>query len=182
MTLSAAGKITISESLPHEASVLTDLVHAAYRRAKGKSSWTNEDKLVTGIRTTVEEVTQLITDADKAILKAEVDGVLTGCVLVENHGDGQGYIGMLSVDPDAQSAGLGRTLLGAAEKYVQDVFGCNRATMWILNGRDELLAWYNRCGYELTGETEPFPGQECGAIPLVENLHFLVISKNLSAK
>lgn len=162
---------------------LNQLIAFAYRGGKTAVPWTNEHKLVKGPRITPDALRDIITDSGKTILVAysERGGkiVLTGCVLVENHGDGHGHIGMLAVDPELQSAGIGKVLLQSAEKHAIEVFRCHTATMWILSGRDELLSWYKRMGYEETGETEPFPGPESGNVPLVENLHFLVIGKKL---
>lgn len=171
-------EIVITKAQPGDEPQLLELVHAAYRRAKGVSSWTNEDKLVKGIRTTTEELTEVLTSSDKAILKAKVNGQLCGCVQVDDTGEGQGYIGLLSVDPDVQSKGLGKRLLQAAEDYARSEFAATGAIMWILEGRSELLDWYKRSGYQETGETEPFPGPESGAIALVENLRFMVIKKD----
>ena len=49
--------------------------------------------------------------------------------------------------------------------------------VWV---RDALIAWYQRRGYSLTGETEPFPyGDERFGRPLRDDLHFVVLEKEI---
>lgn len=161
---------------------LEPLIRFAYRGGKEKVSWTNEHKLVKGPRTSEPELKEIISCSDKAILVCEETAsgrrTLLGCILVEKN-DCEAYVGMLAVDPDRQSEGIGRLLLQSAESYATGVFDCASAKMWILSGRDELMAWYVRMGYAETGETEPFLPPESGVTPLVDNLHFLVIKKEL---
>jgi len=161
---------------------LEPLIRFAYRGGKETVSWTNEHKLVAGPRISEPELRETISCSDKAILVCEesVDRsrTLLGCVLVERNDD-EAYIGMLAVDPDRQSAGIGKLLLQSAEMHATGVFGCSTAKMWILSGRDELLSWYVRMGYVETGETEPFLPPESGVVALVDNLRFLVIKKDL---
>jgi len=52
--------------------------------------------------------------------------------------------------------------------------------MTVLNVRDALIKWYERRGYVLNGETEPFPyGDERFGRPLRDDLHFIVLEKSL---
>ena len=71
-----------------------------------------------------------------------------------------GYVGLLSVQPRAQSAGIGTRLLRAAESHVRTELGLAASAVWVVSARDELLAWYERAGYVRTGETHPFPPDE----------------------
>jgi hypothetical protein len=50
----------------------------------------------------------------------------------------------------------------------------------VVHLRDTLIAWYQRRGYLLTGETEPFPyhDQRFGW-PLRDDLHFVVLEKEI---
>jgi hypothetical protein len=46
--------------------------------------------------------------------------------------------------------------------------------------RETLIAWYERRGYVLTGETQPFPyGDERFGRPLRDDLHFVLLEKNI---
>ena len=55
--------------------------------------------------------------------------------------------------------------------------------MTVVNVRDTLIAWYQRRGYTLTGETKPFPyGDNRFGKPLRNDLHFVVLQKELSSQ
>jgi len=62
---------------------------------------------------------------------------------------------MFSVSPLLQAKGIGRQLLMAAEDYARQL-ACNTLTMTVISTRHELISWYQRRGYQPTGETLPF--------------------------
>ena len=80
-------------------------------------------------------------------------------MLVEKHGD-DGYFGMFSINPRLQNSGLGRALLEQAEQSVRDLWDVKVMTAVVIDLRHELLAWYERRGYTITDEREPFPFDE----------------------
>ncbi|MDA4825259.1 GNAT family N-acetyltransferase, partial [Enterobacter kobei] len=73
-----------------------------------------------------------------------------------DEGGGTAYLGMLSVEPERQAGGLGRFMIAAAEAEAAARFGARTIRMTVIRQRPELIAWYERRGYALTGETEPF--------------------------
>jgi ribosomal protein S18 acetylase RimI-like enzyme len=91
---------------------------------------------------------------DKSILLAVEDDGPLGCVRLEVQGDIL-YVGLLAVRPDLQAKGVGRTLLAAAEAYGV-AHGAGFAQLSVVSIRAELIAWYERRGYALTGSTAPF--------------------------
>ncbi|MBX9878427.1 MAG: GNAT family N-acetyltransferase [Candidatus Obscuribacterales bacterium] len=162
---------------------LERIIQYAYRGGKATGSWTNEYSLVKGPRITIEQLHGILKNEDQALLVAEIEEngskMLAGCICVDNLKNGQAYLGMLAIDPDLQSKGVGKQLFAAAEEHATKVFGCHTARGSVLSPRDELLAWYRRLGYEENGETEPFLKPESGVTALVDNLHFRVIVKKL---
>jgi ribosomal protein S18 acetylase RimI-like enzyme len=83
------------------------------------------------------------------------------------------------VDPGRQGQGLGRQLADAAEDLARSR-GCGHTRMTVIEGRDELIAWYERLGYAKTGAREPFPVQDRRfGEPLRRDLHFVVLEKAL---
>jgi len=94
---------------------------------------------------------------DHALLVAEQDSRIVGTVTVARVGPARAYLGMLSVSPELQAAGLGRRLIAAAEDAARTAFGATTMEMTVIDRRAELIAWYQRRGYVLTGETRPFP-------------------------
>lgn len=159
---------------------LEELVQLAYRGGKAAVAWKNEDHMVSGPRITKPELTAMIAcqTAHILVFAAENETIL-GCVLVEEHEDGQAHVGMLAVSPDCQNMGLGKKLIKAAEDYAKNQLLCRKTKMCVLSGRPELLGWYKSLGYEETGENTPFPGPESGLTPAQEGAHFIGIGKDL---
>jgi ribosomal protein S18 acetylase RimI-like enzyme len=159
---------------------LNALVARAYRGDAARVGWTHEADLLGGQRTDVEALTGMIRDPDKVILVALDGGTLLGCVLVERHGERSAYLGLLSVEPVRQAAGLGRQLIDAAEAEAIRRFGATRMKMTVIRQRQELIAWYERRGYVRTGETAPFPmDDERFGLPKRRDLEFVVLAKAL---
>lgn len=157
------------------------LVEGAYRGDSARRGWSHEADLLDGQRTDVEELNDLLTDPAQVVLVAEQDGALIGCVAVTDKGQGTTYLGMLSVDPDRQAGGLGRRLVRAAEAQAVERFGATRMEMTVIHSRAELIAWYERLGYGLTGERRPFPMQDPRfGLPRVDDLTFMVMARDLT--
>lgn len=163
-----------------DADALADFVNGAYRGERATAGWAHEAGLLDGQRTDPATLRATLGNGRTAILLArERDGApLVGCVSLEPAGEGTTWaLGMLTIDPAAQAAGLGRRLLAEAESYAR-VRGAARIRITVIHLRDTLIAWYERRGYRLTGETEPFPyGDPRVGIPLRPDLRFVVLDK-----
>lgn len=136
---------------------LRALVERAYRGATAKRGWTHEADLLDGERTSDTELAETIAEAKARVLLARIDGKLAGTVTIRDLDNGRAYLGMLCVDPDMQTEGLGRALIADAEDRAADEFGANVISMTVIDARTELIAYYERRGYARTGELRPFP-------------------------
>ncbi|HEY9661603.1 MAG TPA: GNAT family N-acetyltransferase, partial [Allocoleopsis sp.] len=89
---------------------------------------------------------------------------------------GKLYLGMLSVRPELQAQGIGKHLMMAAEEYALSL-EISIICMRVIEGRKELIDWYERKGYKDTGEREPFEDSEFGTarVPIT----FIVLQKEL---
>ena len=171
---------TFRPAAPDDVPALHRLIESAYRGDSAKAGWTHEADLLGGQRTDETELRDILADASRVLLLAEIDGVLTGCVQVAKQGEGLAYLGLLTVDPRRQAGGLGRWLIAAAEAEAIDRFGATRMEMTVIRQRVELIAWYERRGYRLTGETRPFPlDDERFGLPQTRELEFVVLEKAL---
>ena len=156
---------------------LHGLIESAYRGDSAKAGWTHEADLLGGQRTDAEALEAMIASDDQVILLIEEDHAPTGCVHVTIKPDGLAYLGLLTVDPSRQAAGLGRQLLEAAEAEAR-TRGCDRIEMTVIAQRAELIAWYKRRGYALTGERRPFPLDDPRyGLPTTRDLEFVVMAK-----
>jgi ribosomal protein S18 acetylase RimI-like enzyme len=147
---------TITITSPADAPALKALLEAAYRGDSARRGWNHEADILDDERTAPGEVEALLADAAVTILTARDGAALIGCVAVTVKGGALAYLGMLCVQPDLQSAGLGRRLLDAAEDHAR-TNGIAAMEMTVIDSRDSLIAWYERRGYIRTGETRPFP-------------------------
>lgn len=137
--------------------VLHALIESAYRGDSARQGWTHEADLLGGQRTDPQALAEVVDDPDQRILLAFDGDALAGCVQVARAGEGRGYLGMLSVDPARQAGGLGRRLIAEAEAAAVAIFGARSIEMTVIRQRPELVAYYERRGYERTGEERPFP-------------------------
>lgn len=155
------------------------LIERAYRGDSAKAGWTHEADLLGGQRTDLAALAEMLADPDQRLLVAVEDGALTGCVAVTRKPDGRGYLGLLTVDPALQAAGLGKRLIAAAEEAARD-FGADTMEMTVIASRGELIAYYERRGYALTGERQPFPLDDPRfGLPKTRDLEFIVLAKAL---
>jgi GNAT superfamily N-acetyltransferase len=106
-------------------------------------------------------------------LVAEDSGGLAGCVYIETR-DNRSYLGLLSVQPARQGAGLGRRLVAAAEVLARES-GSRAMDLRLISARGELLPFYQRLGYEVV-RTEPFPANLIAKVPA----HYILMSKRLT--
>lgn len=173
-------ELSLRPAAPDDVPALHRLIERAYRGDSAKAGWTHEADLLGGQRTDEVELRDILADASRVILLAEVEGGLTGCVQVADQGEGLAYLGLLTVDPARQAGGLGRVLIEAAEAQAVARFGATRMEMTVIRQRAELIAWYERRGYRLTGETRPFPlDDERFGLPQTRELEFVVLEKTL---
>lgn len=147
---------TIAAASPGDALSLKALLEAAYRGDSARAGWNHEADILDDERITTDELEAMLADPAATILAARDGDDLIGCVAVTAKDANLGYLGMLCVAPTLQSAGLGRRLLDAAEDHAS-ALGLAAMEMTVIDSRASLIAWYQRRGYGLTGETRPFP-------------------------
>lgn len=168
----------ISTATLADATAINLLVNSAYRGEDSKQGWTTEADLLDGTRIDEVAVAELISKSDTAILKYSEEGKILGCVELRKE-KGKLYLGMLSVAPNTQGKGIGKKLLVAGENHAK-LLGVDTIIMTVISVRKELIDWYMRHGYQLTGERKPFvvPDTRWG-IPKQE-LEFVVLEKKIN--
>ena len=160
---------------------IIDLANLAYRGTGPSASW-NIENFIEGQRlndSLLREDLAAKPEAHLLTYRDTPDDLLLGTVWLDPGKDGVWYLGLLTIHPDLQKRKLGRTLLSAAEDFAKQHGGC-RIRMTVLHVRDTLIAWYERRGYILTGETQPFPyGDDRFGKPLRDDLHFVLLEKDI---
>ena len=159
---------------------LVALVTSAYRGDVSRQGWTTEADLLDGQRIDPDVLARDIGRARSRILVAERGGEMLACAHVAEE-DGTGYFGMFSVRPDLQGGGVGKAMLGEAERIAREEWQLPTMRMTVIDIRDELIAFYERRGYARTGIKKPFPyGDERYGIPKREDLRFEILEKPLT--
>lgn len=153
------------------------LVNSAYRGDSSKKGWTTEAELLEGVRTDPNTLLAQINQPGQTILKAtnNVQEIIA-CVSLEEK-DNKIYLGMLTVKPDIQATGIGKKMMQAAEAFaISKNLYCIEMT--VISVRSELIAFYERRGYQQTGEKRDFPTDPKFGIKKQE-LEFIVLEKKL---
>ncbi len=174
-------------TLTYRAATLADipalitLVTSAYRGDASRAGWTTEADILDGARIDAVGLQADIERERSTVLLAERDGQLVACAHVaDDHG--KGYFGMFSVDPAQQGGGIGKQVMDAAEAHAAREWGVPVMQMTVIDIRDELIAFYERRGYQRTGIKKPFPyGDERFGIPKRDDLRFEILEKPLVA-
>lgn len=197
--------VFLRQAEANDIDALEQLLNRCYRQAEG---WTNEADLIGGIRTTKDELLAVIADPRHYVFiypktttgerDGEETGELLGCIAVDikdeadtnqHAGNKKAYIGMFAVLPELQGHGIGHQILQAAETFAQRHLQSNtskstqnpvRLTMSILSHRPELLAYYQRRGYQLNGNSMPFPIDGNNGEPKRQDLELLELEKLVS--
>ncbi len=157
------------------------LVERTYRGDASRAGWTTEADLLEGQRIDPQGVMESIEGDHSRVVLAHSGTDLVACAHIQRR-SAIGYFGMFSVDTGHQGSGLGGTVLAECERQLRDDLDCNVVQIIVLKQRVELIGWYQRRDYRLTGERRPFPyGDERFGLPRVADLEFVVLHKSLSA-
>jgi ribosomal protein S18 acetylase RimI-like enzyme len=160
-----------------DAAAVASLVERAYRGEESKLGWTTEADLLEGPRTSPETIAGLIAGSDARFVLAEEGGALVACAMIQRQGD-RAYFGTFAVEPRRQARGLGKAVLAASERAAAETWGARLMVMTVINERTSLIEWYERRGYDLTGERRAFPfSAQAGAVR--QDFDFVVMEKAL---
>jgi len=168
---------------PSDLEALATLVNSAYRGDSSRAGWTTEADLLDGQRTDAESLAQILNPAplkQTLLVAVEPQEKIVGCVHLKQESSREAYLGLLTIRPSQQNSGLGRSLLEAAENFVRKTWQAQSLRMTVITLRPELIQWYERRGFQKTGELEKFPyGDPRFGLPKRPDLEFCVLRKNL---
>jgi len=157
--------------------LIVDLVNEAYRGHNSSPGWTHEAGLLAGARITCEQLAAQLEPVDTQMLLAEKDNKLVGCMML-SHNNGKTCIGTFAVSPKIQANGVGRQMLLEAEKRASQR-GSREVMMMVITQRKELIAYYQRRGYIISGEVADFPLHLNVGTPQVDDLTITGLTKRL---
>ncbi|KAH7120472.1 acyl-CoA N-acyltransferase [Dactylonectria macrodidyma] len=150
-----ADAITIKIPPPTEAddtlltSLLADIVNTVYKEAEA------DIFLPSYQRTSSAEISQFLRDGQLAVAYLDSTSEPVGCVFIKLLSPDRGEFGMLALDSRYRGTGLGRQMALFAEDECRRR-GCTVMQLELLvpttfqhAGKERLLAWYLRMGYEV---------------------------------
>lgn len=175
--------LTFGFVLPEDLPQLCGLVNRAYRGDISRTGWTTEADILDGLRTTEQELQQLVNTPNSAFLLAWRGDVLAGSIHIQwqtSHNGAHASLGMFVVEPTLQTHGIGKALLQTAENYLWHTQHVQQCHLWVIHTRAELIAWYQRRGYLLSGQQREFPRNDAIWQPKVAGLQLLHLQKNLA--
>lgn len=174
--------LSFSVATGDQADILSDFINQAYRGESSRRGWTTEADLLDGQRIDPQMVQEMIGPENKIFLVAydeEKDHRMVGCVHLQKVANNECLLGTLTVLPEAQNRGVGRQLLEESEAVARS-WECQNISMKVLASRRELIDWYCRRSYRLTGEKANFPyGDPRFGLPISKDLVFLLLKKSL---
>ncbi|KAK9575495.1 hypothetical protein V6000_009886 [Aspergillus fumigatus] len=169
---------------PSDAPQIQHLVQSAFRAPDTRPNWTGDKALASAFRIDTADILSGITTPDSAFLLAtDPTGAPIACIGVSRSiaNDSLARFFLLAVDEAYQRFEIGRKILASAEVYAQREWGAQRGGLNALSTREELILWYQRCGYRPTGEVTPFPFEKFAGMELPGNLGFVEMEKELVA-
>lgn len=175
-------KLSFRRATSDDVTAVLALVASAYRGEASREGWTTEADLLEGDRISAKGILTKITEPNGAVLVAhDEDSRLASCCELLRQGDDRTYFGLFAVVPKRQAGGLERQMLAQAEAFAKETWGVKIMEMSVIFTREELIAWYVRRGYKVTGRTKPFPYEELenGGGALRDDLYFVILEKEL---
>ena len=170
--------LSFRPAVKQDAAYIAQMVNSAYRGDSSRAGWTTEADLLTGTRIDAEEVTNLLEADNSVILLCLKNEQIIGCVHLEKTLDAA-YLGLFVVKPGLQGGGIGKQFMQAAEQLVQDLWGVKKMWMTVISVRKELIAYYERRGYQQNGKVKPFPEEVGDEFRLVKDLQMVEMEKAL---
>ncbi len=158
---------------------ITALLNISYRGEASKQGWTTEAALIAGQTRADENMVQNVMQRTGSVFLKFTDDAnkIIACVNLEQK-EQKIYLGMFSVLPQLQGAGIGKLMLKASEEYALQK-NCFSIYMSVISLRTELIDWYKRHGYHDTGERVPF--EEDGITGRhLKKLEFMILEKSIS--
>jgi len=163
-----------------DASAVAQLINSAYRGEPSRKGWTTEVDLLDGLRTTTPEVAQIVKREDAFMLMGVLNNEIVATICCEWQaiaGKNTAHFGMIAVKPTLQNKGYGKQIIAAAEALARREWRVVGFTMTVISLRQEVIAFYEKLGYQRTGEFKDFPKNPDLWQPKVEGLNLQYLAK-----
>lgn len=151
------------------------MINEAYRGEKG---WTRETELVSGTRISLKELNNILEDEQKYLFILKSNQQIYSCVCIEKR-NSHVYLGLLVVNPNMQTKGIGKKVLSLAEEFIVTVLQLNTIEIAVIKQREELVSFYKRRGFKEIDKIQAYPKNSDVGTPKVEGLQVVFLEKKL---
>jgi ribosomal protein S18 acetylase RimI-like enzyme len=76
------------------------------------------------------------------------NGIMVGCLILQDYGDGNAKMRQVAVAENYQSKGIGQKMVAFSEVYARQ----NGFTKMVLHARESACPFYDKLGYDRVGE------------------------------
>ncbi|MDO4997606.1 MAG: GNAT family N-acetyltransferase [Neisseria sp.] len=165
---------------------LTELLNTCYR---SKAGWTNEADIFAGERVSVATMQNLLREPQRYCFvfdnfgESDEAGALLGCIIVSldlSQDTPTAIVEMAAVSPAVQQRGIGGEMLQAVETFAFEHLKQGRIQMSIVEGRQELIAHYQKRGYQLTGNSRLLNAADAYGEPIANRTQLIELQKELA--
>lgn len=163
-----------------DAEAIAALINSAYRGEASRLGWTTEADLLNGLRAKPQDVAEIIRRENAFMLIGVLNNEIVATLSAELEvlaGHNTAHFGMIAVKPALQGRGYGKLLLDAAETMTHRQWRVAGYYMEVISLRHELIAFYQRRGYQPTGEFRDFPVDRERWQPKVDKLTLQYLAK-----
>ena len=165
-----------------DADPIKRIVNSAYRGTSGTAGWSNEAHLLSGNRIEKHHIIDIINKSNLDILVALSNENIVASMCVEKLNDKESYFSMLAVEPKLQSCGIGRRMFTEIENFSHLSFNSQTYILEVITLRKDLIHFYNRLGYQQTGQISEFPFSSAVGESLVGSLYIERMEKHRKCK
>ncbi len=151
------------------------MINEAYRGEKG---WTRETELVSGTRISFKELKDILEDEQKYLFVLKCNQKICSCVCIEKQNI-HAYLGLLVVNPDMQTKGIGKKVLSLAEEFIVTALQLNIIEIVVIKQREELVSFYKRRGFKEINKIHAYPKNSDVGTPKIKGLQVVFLEKKL---
>ncbi|WP_274571288.1 GNAT family N-acetyltransferase [Neisseria leonii] len=165
---------------------IVELLNTCYR---GREGWTTEADIIAGERVSAEAVEAMLADRRRYFFvfdnlpgEADTPGSLLGCIVVwldPAAPERTACVEMAAVHPAIQQQGIGGEMLRQVEDFARRHLRQGWMKMEIVAGREALLAYYRRRGYQATGSERVLRDEENYGCPKNGSIRMIELAKRL---
>ena len=169
----------------NDTSNIAQLINSAYRGEESRKGWTTEADILDGLRTSTQDVAKIIKREDAFMLIGVRNNEIVATICCEWQaiaGSNTAHFGMIAVKPSLQNKGYGKQIIAAAEALTRREWRAVGYTMTVISIRHDVIAFYEKLGYQRTGEFKDFPVSPEMWQPKVAGLNLQYLAKLVEAK